>query len=947
MSDNRREVKSFVKNAVGFLITIIICGGLTVASSLGMFSKIEKNFYEPARLKLIRDRLDVVADSSNEYITSILEKFGPEDGGFLSNKAVTTYFMREPSREVGRLFGKLLDDVPGLDGVRIIEASGKSVQYSSYKNDSRNDHGNKTYSNYNELRTYSGHQELPYSVVTAFIETESDDAEYVDEESSEGTGGEEVKDSETVLPEVNKYRLVFDGNEQRIIISYPYYYDDRSYSVIFYVNPIDFINKLVEQHIISINEQLALISSKDGTAGGFVFGMPKVGQNLLANEILRRWRMRSYGPDEIASTSKINVTGITADENNGQISQEQQKFISWNLISSRNAKFIEIGGLYSMDMLAMPPYIRILLLICSFLTICLIVVILFNIRKDDDIEILSRIKKVQIGLLNEYFENNVERSKVAALIENQRDELTARIKKSLGRRGRKYGEDLTIILNQSWQDIINILAGADAVRMKGLSTGDMTEIRRMFEEVVSHSTLRVQAVTQFPSRQPPKNKKELNTENVSIPLAREMPELQQKLENEVEEIEPVEELEDAEEIPEAEPVEELEDAEEISEAEPVEELEDAEEISEAEPVEELEDVEEIPEAEPVEELEDAEEIPEAEPVEELEDAEEISEAEPVEELEDVEEISEAEPVKELEDAEEIPEAEPVEELEDVEEIPEAEPVEELEDAEEIPEAEPVEEPAASFEVLEESDFVEEIETLEVDDDVEILQEEKEECSPGLTNEQLRESEELLEIMPVDDDKTDVLDAADTNSENVDYEDSSISEFVDVSENIEYSSPRDEVAKFEGTEPLVIGDFLETKNINSSENDDLTEDFVVYDSEMLFNEEKSNICEKTTEILKASESEELKKNDSTENSMKDNEIEELEEYEFPKELESVSDVRNQFMFTKFAANDNNVTDLPPDAIIQDKDGVFSISENLIPTGVKIDEEFKKLVDSVLR
>ncbi|MDY2824968.1 MAG: hypothetical protein SOT45_04195 [Treponema sp.] len=930
-------MKSFVKNAVGFLITIIICGGLTVASSLGMFSKIEKNFYEPARLKLIRDRLDVVADSSNEYITSILEKFGPEDGGFLSNKAVTTYFMREPSREVGRLFGKLLDDVPGLDGVRIIEASGKSVQYSSYKNDSRNDHGNKTYSNYNELRTYSGHQELPYSVVTAFIETESDDAEYVDEEFSEGTGGEEVKDSETVLPEVNKYRLVFDGNEQRIIISYPYYYDDRSYSVIFYVNPIDFINKLVEQHIISINEQLALISSKDGTAGGFVFGMPKVGQNLLANEILRRWRMRSYGPDEIASTSKINVTGITADENNGQISQEQQKFISWNLISSRNAKFIEIGGLYSMDMLAMPPYIRILLLICSFLTICLIVVILFNIRKDDDIEILSRIKKVQIGLLNEYFENNVERSKVAALIENQRDELTARIKKSLGRRGRKYGEDLTIILNQSWQDIINILAGADAVRMKGLSTGDMTEIRRMFEEVVSHSSLRVQAVTQFPSRQPPKNKKELNTENVSIPLAREMPELQQKLENEVEEIEPVEELEDAEEISEAEPVEELEDAEEISEAEPVEELEDAEEISEAEaePVEELEDVEEISEAEPVEELEDVEEISEAEPVEELE------------ELEDVEEISEAEPVEELEDVDEISEAEPVEELEDAEEISEAEPVEELEDAEEIPEAEPVEESAASFEVLEESDFVEEIETLEVDDDVEILQEEKEECSPGLTNEQLRESEELLEIMPVDDDNTDVLDAADTNSENVDYEDSSISEFVDVSENIEYSSPRDEVAKFEGTEPLVIGDFLETKNMNSSENDDLTEDFVVYDSEMLFNEEKSNICEKTTEILKASESEELKKNDSTENSMKDNEIEELEEYEFPKELESVSDVRNQFMFTKFAANDNNVTDLPPDAIIQDKDGVFSISENLIPTGVKIDEEFKKLVDSVLR
>ena len=81
-------MKSFVKNAIGLLITIVICGGITVASSLGMFSKVEKNFYEPARLKLIRDRLDVVADNSNEYIDNILSKFGPEEGGFLSNKAV-------------------------------------------------------------------------------------------------------------------------------------------------------------------------------------------------------------------------------------------------------------------------------------------------------------------------------------------------------------------------------------------------------------------------------------------------------------------------------------------------------------------------------------------------------------------------------------------------------------------------------------------------------------------------------------------------------------------------------------------------------------------------------------------------------------------------------------------------------------------------------------------
>ena len=76
----------------------------------------------------------------------------------------------------------------------------------------------------------------------------------------------------------------------------------------------------------------------------------------------------------------------------------------------------------------------------------------------------------------------------------------------------------------------------------------------------------------------------------------------------------------------------------------------------------------------------------------------------------------------------------------------------------------------------------------------------------------------------------------------------------------------------------------------------------------------------------------------------------EEYKTEK-TEEVGDLEpvkeEEFMFTTFAANDNNVKELCPEAIVLGDDGVFHITENLNPSAVPVDEEFKRLVDSVLR
>lgn len=825
-------MKSGIKTAVSLLIAILIFGGITVLSSFGMFSTVEKRFYEPARLKAINGKLDSVADCSNAYIDNLLALLGYEEKGFLSSESVASFVNQAPSDEALYLFSSIREKIPGLDGMRIVDSAGRRVHFSSFRNDYTISGNKRNYANYDVLKTSRGRGELEYSVVTAF--------------------GSEQENS--LSP-----RIVFDGEEQRLIFSYRLYSDasnKNGFSAIFYINPYDFINQLIEKHCISVNEQLTLISSSDGKMGGFVFALPAVGQNIFASEIIKKWDEKSFGPDIIVSTEGTNFNGITVNQETGEISgsNSDEKTVSWSLISSSVSRYCGIAGLYTNESLEMPGYVRVLLLICAFITVCLVIVILFNVRKDDDVIIRSKIKSVQIGLLNEYFEKDVDRKKVAAMIESQKDALTSKIKKSLGRRGQKYGDDLELILNKSWEDIINILSGAKGVNGTGISSDDMNEIRRMFEEILSSGTLKIQA------------------QSVSAP------------------VQPVSEVQnagDVEEIEDAEPVEDLE------EVEPVEEIEDAESV---------EELEEIQEADPAGDLEDLEE---AEPVEDLEEVEETEAVEDIEEAETVEELEEAEPLEEVEVVSELDDADV---LEPVSEVLEAEEVSEIE--QNLP-SKDEEEDLGSIELEGEQPIIRSL------DDTLILQN-----SVPVEELEAIEEEKPTEISEDDEYKVDKVDDV---VELSGYE----NEVNDEEKSVTYTPIEAyDRGRFEGSEPLEIGDTTASKT--DAGDSDL--DFEIFKPlDYIFDEDESKTD--SNEIL-----EEEKDAEDVENESLEDPTAEAVLLELPTE-------KDGFMFTTFAANDNNVTDLPLDAIVMGEDGVFQISENFSPVPMSIDEDFKKLVDAV--
>lgn len=829
-------MKSGIKTAVSLLIAIFIFGALAVASSLGLFASVERQFYEPARLKVINEKLDSVADCSNEYIQNLLNIFGAEKDGFLSHESVLSFAGQNPSAEALRLFESLKENCAGLEGFRIVDSAGKRVFYSSFRSDYviKTEKGvqRRIYSNYANLQTKHGKNELEYPFVSAF-ENESDENLAAENENA---------GSAQDLP-----RIIFDGDEQRLIFSYKIQtLDEKSVfcSAIFYVNPVDFANLLVENHVVSVNEPISLVSSADGKTGGFVFGLPNVGKNIFASEILKKWNQGVFGPDEIVASAASKIEGISVpvSENSAQEFEPEtgsekkdsekmtvqpsagsEKNISWSLISSRNAKFLHVGGIFSSETLKMPFYVRILLFVCAFVTVCLIVVIFFNIRKDDSVVIKSKIRAIQIGLLNEYFEKDVDRKKVAAMIAAQKDALTAKIKKSLGRRGKKYGSDLDVILNKSWEDIITILSGAEKTScMAELSSSSIKEIRKVFEEVLATNTLKVENLeSSRKEKNPP-----LKTSETSV---------SEKLPEDLGEVEELCDAEPLEETPEAESVEEVENLEEI---EPLEEAEPLEPESEG-ALEELEEPDEPEELENPEEIEPAEEL-----LPELEELDEAEELEPLEEVEPLEPESAGAP----------------DELEEVEPSECAEPSVDI----------------AFFENPEElsEDETEKNETLS--GPIEISGCEKKFCT----------KDNSVTFVP---------------SENCDRR------------------------KFEGSEPLVISD--SATPLKNDSDDNFGKDFVIYRPFDFAKENSKNSDSESTDFTESEEN--------------------AREAQDAAPLEELSSEKDGFMFTTFAENDAGVTELPLDAIVLGEDGVFHISSEIAKVEMPIDEDFKKLVDSVIR
>ena len=115
-------VRTVPKIALSLLISILLFSLLAVAAYAGLFNILETRFYQPTVIKSMEDQLGSVSDAIEVWHrqnTDTFAKFVNADAvkrSLLPNQSSQDIFDR------ANLAGALMADMPGLTGIRIIDA---------------------------------------------------------------------------------------------------------------------------------------------------------------------------------------------------------------------------------------------------------------------------------------------------------------------------------------------------------------------------------------------------------------------------------------------------------------------------------------------------------------------------------------------------------------------------------------------------------------------------------------------------------------------------------------------------------------------------------------------------------------------------------------------------------------------------------------------------------
>ena len=545
------------KIAFSLLVAMGLFAVFVLSLNSKLFNELETRFYTQSKIEQNTGQLDRVSEGCDSYITKILNLTEKGENAWVKNASVRSFYVQNASESDvmtrRRLTEQLFAEIPALSGIRIVDKNGRNLHYSSFDDtDLLKQSGiTKIYKNYNDITKDA--DEIPFEQLSKLV-------------------------SET------KSVLLFDQSRNRIVLSVPFCWVDGIYSGVslFYLSINEIEKELNASDIIPIGQNALIISDSD-FSGGLVLNIPYGEKKSFEEPVKQYWKKH-----------------VSAQQPEKLLEMPDGRFYL-ALSSNRNGK-IQVSAVYPSNLFELSKEIRILIYICIFISILLIVFLIFSFFRDPVVTLQKRIKKIQLGLIENYIDGKEKRewSDIARQLRGRKNDLSTEIIRSLHVHSKKRRDELSEYLDKNWDEIFSIFetkagtsSGASgAVGAAGtaeLTGTSIAEIRRMLEEVLQSRSFAVPAATA--------------STPVSVAPAEDVDKLEEveELAEDAEELEEPEEIEEVEEL--AEEVEDLDEVEELTED--VEEIDEVEELTEE--VEETDDVEELTgEAEEVEE--DADEL---------------------------------------------------------------------------------------------------------------------------------------------------------------------------------------------------------------------------------------------------------------------------------------------------------------------------------------------------
>jgi hypothetical protein len=418
------------KAALSLLISMLLFAVFTVFAFTGLFDLVDARFYNPAVARALDREIDADAQIIEEFFTELRIRFAATlDDGAVRRSLLADLESEDIVRRAS-LYGELLESLGGLQSVRLIDSGGRRIHFSTWQPDIlRQDLGSVAYRNYDAVENSAAY--IPYGQV------------------------------ETTVP-----RLILDGAGERIVFSHPFYdsYDVYRGTALFSLSVRAVIDRMVSAGRIKVGEDVSVVSEPPG----LVVGLPVVGRNVLRPLIARIWSDNSLSLGALNS----NLTGI-----------------SLALISRRIDQNIFIGRLANQSLLSFPLAMRIILLVAFLITVFLIIFLVFNIRQDDVTIIQSRLKKLQVSLLEEYYEHtgDLNWSRWKRELEHRREDLHSELKRGLSAKTNSLPE-IDNFIDRSWEELMAILGG-HIERRSGIDEDALRSLlRRLPESTVAPSS---------------------------------------------------------------------------------------------------------------------------------------------------------------------------------------------------------------------------------------------------------------------------------------------------------------------------------------------------------------------------------------------------------------------------------------------------------------------------
>jgi hypothetical protein len=234
--------------------------------------------------------------------------------------------------------------------------------------------------------------------------------------------------------------LIFDLQQDRILFLFPFYDSSNILrgTAVFHLSVHAISDELLRKRLIPYGENLSVVSD---LSNGIVMGVPySFDENLFLNAVNTVWNQ--------------DITSLTPlDSENGEL--------SFALFSAKTDQGFFVGKVADESLFIFPFAMKIILLASFFFTIYLIVFLLFNIRQDSVTLIQNRLKRLQINLFEEYYEQkgNIDWARWSTELEQRREEVRNEIKQGIKIKPNSDNAlKIDALIDASWSETIAVMS---------------------------------------------------------------------------------------------------------------------------------------------------------------------------------------------------------------------------------------------------------------------------------------------------------------------------------------------------------------------------------------------------------------------------------------------------------------------------------------------------------